>query len=379
MIITKYFIRFLLFFILFLPFSASGQDESTYGIDLNKEKISQLSFDISSIYSLLTEINKKFNPRNNDLLSMESYVVKEILEEFLFTFSAFSRSFKKCKVIFERHTKLTNDYIKAKKALFKVEKEKKRCDQGDCPADPFGQYEWESKIFLNTMVERQNIKLHNGFKFNNYDNLVSYIRRIEKHFPQLQVEETFMREAEFNIRKLMDTVCKKYSWYYAEHSVRNLIKDVTGYWQFPKNKTTVVVTARRDDKTCYFDAKVSKNDGLVKFDNGDLIFSFKQSMKESEPRSLKGEEWEWGRSKNHIYGKNGKKPRKQRIYLRFEYKKMFYATKTEGNIRHILKKIAALDGGDFQAFSMENKKTKKIPSPKELKLGDDIWYQYESP
>jgi hypothetical protein len=377
--IAKGYIRVILFLILFLPFSANGQDGSNFSIGLNEETISKFNFHISSIHSSLTQINKKFNLRSNDLVSMESYVVKEIIEEFAFTLSACNRLVKKSNVIFERHTKLTNDYTKAKEALFKVEKEKKRCDQGDCPADPFGQYEWESKIFLNTMVERQNIKLHNGFRFNNYDNLVSYISRIENHFPQLQAEETFMQEIKFRISKMLDTAYQKYGRYYAEYSVRRLIKDVTGYWQFPENRTTVMVTARRDDKMCYFDAKVSKNDGLVKFSRGDLIFFFKQPLKESESRLLKGEEWEWGKSKDRIYGKNGKKPRKQRVYLRFEKNQMFYAPNQKHNVHHILKKIAALDGGDFQAFSMENKKSKTIPSPEELKVGDDVWYQQESP
>jgi hypothetical protein len=171
-----------------------------------------------------------------------------------------------------------------------------------------------------------------------------------------------------------------YNRYYLEWNVRKLICDVTGYWKFSKNisTTTIMITSRRDDKACYFDGIVSKDD-LKKFDKGDILFSFHNPFEVSKPGFMKGEKLEWGRSKNDIYGKNGKKPRKHRIFIRVKGKKLFFAVNKEDNIAYTLKKTASLDGGGFQAFSIETETKKKIPSLEELRVGDNNLYQEEVP
>ena len=370
--------QMLLVFLLFsLPANGQGNVYSGYN-PLAKEARQEMEHDFYVLNDQINTIGKKYNGPVSDLVSMEPYEIEETLDEIGHVLLKSNRYLKKYTEAFTHHNKLISDYRKANSSFGKVKKYKSRCESRlGCNDDPFGDYIYDPKKFLDGYVERLNIKLHNGFLITYYDDLVLYINRFEKKFPELKRVVKEIQKEKTIVENFLIKYEPLYKRYLREWNIRRLIRDVTGYWKFPKNNTTIMVTSRRDDKMCYFDGIVSKDDGLKEFDKGDMIFSFYNPFEVSEPGFMKGDEMEWGRSKNNTDGKKGKKPRKQRIFIRIKGKKLFYAINKKENIAYNLKKTAALDGGGFQAFSMENSTMKKKPSLEELRVGDNNLYQEE--
>jgi len=191
------------------------------------------------------------------------------------------------------------DYNRAKDGYAWLAKVKESCDEGECINDPFGQGSYNYENFLNRTVEKANIVLSNGKKFENYYTLEAYVKRIEKDLPDTKQDiRNLSKELKKSQKEYTETK-REYDAYVTVYLDRMSRLAIEGFWQFQGYKTIlkIIYTSKR------YNAIVSK-DHLDKFSKGDVLFYLNKADLWEDPYFYTGKEYGWGKSYFDRLGKN---------------------------------------------------------------------------
>lgn len=284
-----------------------------------------------------------------DLGRMESFELEEEITRMGRDINSGNRKLLILTNMYGHPDKKLEDFRKVNKAYEDIKKIKKKCDEGDCPSDPFAIEGFDHTPFINRTVEDRAVVLSNGYKFKDYANLESYILRMQSQMPQIEADKKKMDTERTALEGYIRVLEQKYRDYAHENDTRKAYSALTGYWKFQTNKTTIMITGKRDKESVYYFGIVTV-DGIKRFKNGDVLFLIVQPAEDGHLQKFdKGVEFECGKSEYQATGVN---PRKQRIHLAIEGNRLIYTPAGRGSAPYYLNKIGPLQM-QFQGFAFE--------------------------
>ncbi len=192
-----------------------------------------------------------------------------------------------------------SDFEKASEEYRRIARIKKECDEGNCKTDPFGLYAYEGTEHVNQIVEDSNIRLSNGFVFDNYGNLEAYVKRTEKDQHEIQRKLSVAESKLAAAKERMHALQREHHKYLMEVRRRRSQSAIEGYWKFD-GQTTVL---RIESTPAGYRAIVTE-DSIDKFSRGDALFVLSKADVSQDKYYYTGKEYAWGKSQIRLYGDN---------------------------------------------------------------------------